>query len=53
MLKTPEIKLTVNELVATLSLSGHEYIANQIIQDHGLINSEEQFNRLSKKQKLP
>lgn len=45
MLKTPEIKLTVNELVATLSLSGYEYIANQIIQDHGLINSEEQFNR--------
>ncbi|MYL57818.1 hypothetical protein GLW20_09890 [Virgibacillus halodenitrificans] len=45
MTETGEIKLTVNELAASLSLCGYESIASQIINDHGLVNGEEQFSR--------
>ncbi|MEN1967806.1 hypothetical protein WMZ97_06950 [Lentibacillus sp. N15] len=45
MQKTEQIKLTLNEMVAALSLCGYDKMASQILNEQELIKSESEFTR--------
>ncbi|WP_269411259.1 hypothetical protein [Lentibacillus daqui] len=45
MLQTQQINLTINEMVAALSLCGYDKMAGQILNEQELIKNESEFNR--------
>lgn len=45
MLETEQIKLSINELVATLALCGYDKMASQVLNEQELIKGESEFTR--------